>query len=86
MVHSLDLLPLGSATLPGMPDEQPATVVELDEIGVMFKRVPDEQTAISRGWVEVEEAVGSLRGRKFYGAFDETSREYRVCAQRRQGD
>ena len=33
----------------------------------MFKRVADEQTAITRGWAEVENAVGSLRGRKFYG-------------------
>jgi hypothetical protein len=67
-------------------DEQRATVVELDEIAVMFKRVADEQMAISRGWVELEEAVGSVRGRKFYDAFDETSREYRVCVQHRQGD
>jgi len=69
-----------------VPDEQRATVVKRAEIPVMFKRVADEQAAISGGWVELEEAVGSLRGRKFYGAFDETSREYRVCVQRRQGD
>ena len=61
-------------------------VVERDEVAVMFERVSDEQTAISRGWAEVEEAVGSLRGRKFYGAFDETRGEYRVCVQVREGD
>jgi len=60
-------------------------VVERDEVVVMFKRVSDEQTAISHGWVEVEEAVG-LRGRKFYGAFDETQGEYWVCVQVREGD
>jgi hypothetical protein len=76
----------GQRYAPRVPDEQGATVVERDEIAVMFKRVADEQTAISRGWVELEEAVGSLRGRRFYGAFDETSREYHVCVQRRQGD
>jgi DNA gyrase inhibitor GyrI len=27
-----------------------------------------------------------LRGRKFYGAFDETSREYRVCVELRESD
>ena len=32
----------------------------------------DEQSAISRAVREVEDAVGSLRGRKFYGAFDPT--------------
>lgn len=69
-----------------MSEEQRATAVERDEVAVMFKRVADEQTAISRGWVELEEALGSLRGRKFYGAFDQRSREYRVCVQRRECD
>jgi hypothetical protein len=69
-----------------VPDEQPETIVERDEVAVMFKRVADQQAAIERGWVELEEAVGSLRGRKFFGAFDETSREYRVCVQRRESD
>jgi len=52
----------------------------------MFKRVADEQTAITRGWAEVEKAVGSLRGRKFYGVFDGAEDEYRVCVQRRDDD
>lgn len=52
----------------------------------MFKRVSDEQAAISGGWAEVEAAVGSLRGRKFYGVLDETRREYLVCVQVREGD
>jgi hypothetical protein len=63
-----------------------ARVVERGEVAVLFKRVSDEQTAISRGWAEVEEAVGSLRGRKFYGVFDEAEGEYRVCVQLREGD
>lgn len=50
----------------------------------MFKRVADEVTAIGRGMQEVEEAVG-LRGRKYYGAFDDDG-EYRVCVQLRDGD
>jgi hypothetical protein len=52
----------------------------------MFKRVADDPAAISRGWSELEEALGSLRGRKFYGAFDATIREYRVCVEIREGD
>ena len=69
-----------------MADVEGARVVERDEVAVMFKRVSDEQAAISRGWAEVEAAVGSLRGRKFYGVFDETLHEYRVCVQVREGD
>jgi GyrI-like small molecule binding protein len=51
----------------------------------MFKRVADEQEAISRGMAEVEELVG-LRGRKYYGAFALDGDEYRVCVQLQQGD
>ncbi len=50
----------------------------------MFKRVADEASAISRSMQEVEAAVG-LRGRKYYGAFDNNG-EYRVCVQLRDGD
>lgn len=50
----------------------------------MFKRVADEVAAIGQGIAEVEDAVGSLRGRKCYGAFE--GGEYRVCVQVREGD
>ena len=50
----------------------------------MFKRVADEVTAIGRGMQEVEEAVG-LRGRKYYGAFNNDG-EYRICVQLREED
>ncbi len=69
-----------------MVDAERATLVERDDVAVMFKRVADEQTAISRGWAEVEQAVGSLRGRKFYGVFDGARGEYWVCVQLREGD
>jgi hypothetical protein len=69
-----------------MADVERATLVERPEVAVMFKRVADEQTAITRGWAEVEKAVGSLRGRKFYGVFDGGRGEYRVCVQRRDDD
>ena len=59
-------------------------VVERAETPVMFKRVADEATAIARGMQAVEEAVG-LRGRKYYGAFDDEG-EYRVCVELREGD
>jgi DNA gyrase inhibitor GyrI len=63
-----------------------ATIVELDEIRVMFKRVADDVSEIGRGWAELEAAVGSLRGRKFYGAFDAANGEYRACVQLREHD
>jgi hypothetical protein len=69
----------------GVVDEQ-AVLVERDEVTVMFKRVVDEQAAIERGWAELEQSVGSLRGRKFFGTFDPATREYRVCVQLREDD
>jgi hypothetical protein len=59
-------------------------VIERAETPVMFKRVADGVGAITRGMREVEEAVG-LRGRKYYGAFDDSG-EYRVCVQLRDDD
>jgi hypothetical protein len=50
----------------------------------MFKRVADEVAAIGQGISEVEDAVGSLRGRKCYGAFE--GGEYRACVQVHEGD
>ncbi len=65
-----------------MPSHQ--VVIERTETPVMFKRVADEVTAIGRGMQEVEDAVG-LRGRKYYGAFNNDG-EYRICVQLRDGD
>jgi predicted transcriptional regulator YdeE len=67
-------------------DVEQASVVERDQVPVMFKRVSDDQAAISQGWAEVEAAVGSLRGRKFYGVVDKASGEYRVCVHMREDD
>jgi len=63
-----------------------ASVVERDEVRVMFRRSSDEQTSITRTWSEVESSVGSLRGRKFYGVFNPETKEYWVCVQWRSGD
>jgi hypothetical protein len=52
----------------------------------MFRRCTDEQAAITRAWAKLEEAVGSLRGRKFYGVFDPIRHEYRACVELREGD
>ena len=62
------------------------TVVEREEVRVMFRRSADEQQSITRTWAEVESAIGSLRGRRFYGVFDPETKEYRVCVQLRADD
>ena len=71
------------ARVPGEPEPP---IVERGDVAVMFRRAADEQAAITRAWAELEEAVGSLRGRKFYGVFDPTSREYRACVEVGDGD
>ncbi len=60
--------------------------VDREEVRVMFRRTAPEQEAITRTWSEVEAVIGSLRGRKFYGAFDPATNEYLVCVQRRDDD
>jgi len=52
---------------------------------VMFLRTADEVEEIRRGWERLESLV-SLRGRKFFGAFYPSTREYRVCVQVKEGD
>jgi hypothetical protein len=60
--------------------------VTREDIAVLFLRVSDEVEAIRTGWVELEQKVGSLRGRHFYGAFYASTGEYRVCVAQREGD
>jgi len=62
------------------------SIVERDEIAVQFAAVPDGLEHIGRAWNELESAVGSLRGRRFYGAFHPETDEYRACVQLRAGD
>src|SRR4051794_41537985 len=49
--------------------------IDRDEIAVQFVRVPDGLEHIRRAWDELE-AVVSLRGRHFYGAFDPIADDY----------
>jgi hypothetical protein len=62
------------------------TIVERDEIAVQYVAVPDGIEGIRRAWDELETAVGSLHGRRFYGAFYPATGEYRACVQVREGD
>ena len=51
----------------------------------MFLRTRDVVEDIQRGWARLEQLVGT-RGRKFYGALDVPTGEYRVCVERKAGD
>jgi hypothetical protein len=59
--------------------------VEREEIAVQCVRVPDGLPHIRRAWDGLE-AVVSLRGRHFYGAFDPIADDYRACVEVREGD
>ena len=62
-----------------------AAPVQREETHVMFLRTADEPPEMAKGWERLEGLVG-LRGRKFFGTFDPSTGEYRVCAQIREGD
>jgi hypothetical protein len=62
-----------------------ASVVLRNEVRVMFLRTRNLPQDIGRGWARLEELVGT-RGRKFYGALDLPTGEYRVCVEVRAGD
>jgi len=66
-------------------DDLVATPVEREDIQVVFLQTSDEVPAMRQGWERLEAAVG-LRGRSFFGAFYPSTREYRVCAQVKEGD
>jgi hypothetical protein len=60
--------------------------VEREEIAVQFVRSEDALPGIRRAWSELEAAVGSMRGRHFFGAFDAAANDYRACVEIREGD
>lgn len=60
--------------------------VERKDTPVMFMRASsDTPKAIQLAWARFEAGVGR-KGRKFFGAFDVVSREYRVCTQLKEDD
>lgn len=67
------------------PDDVPARLIERDETQVMFLSTTEDPAKIGPLWQRLEALVG-LRGRKFFGAFDASTQEYRVCVQVREDD
>jgi hypothetical protein len=52
----------------------------------MFLPAEDAPAAIASAWDQLESRFESLQGRKFFGAFDPSSNEYRACVQTQPGD
>ena len=67
------------------PEAEAAQPVEREPTPVLFVRCADDLPAMQATWARFEELVG-MRGRKFYGAYYPTTKEYRVCAELREDD
>jgi hypothetical protein len=63
-----------------MPASAPS-VVERADIAVRYLEVVDELSQIQIAWPTLEEAVGSLRGRRFIAVFDPVAGWYRACVE-----
>ena len=59
--------------------------VERAETAVMFVPAAHGSDEIAPAWDHLETVLGSLRGRRFLGAFDDSG-VYRCCVQTRAGD
>jgi hypothetical protein len=60
--------------------------IERHDTPVMFLRAEDFPAGIAAAWQQLEERFDSLKGRRFFGAFDPGSFEYRACVQIQPGD
>jgi len=56
------------------------TVVDRDDVRVMFLRTADSLAAIEAAWDRFESVVPP-KGRRFYGAFHAAAKEYWVCVE-----
>ncbi|NYF58592.1 GyrI-like domain-containing protein [Micromonospora purpureochromogenes] len=63
----------------------PVRRVERIETPVMFVAAKDGSDEIGSAWDHLETVLGSLRGRKFLGVFNDSG-IYRCCVQVRAGD
>jgi hypothetical protein len=59
--------------------------VERRDVEVLTVTCADDVAEFPAAWERLESAIGSLRGRRFYGAFT-PGVEYRVCVERTAGD
>jgi hypothetical protein len=66
-------------------EELSAAPVDREDVAVMFIRLRDDVAEMGPAWQRLEEVVGT-RGRKFFGAFYPSTKEYRVCVQMKDED
>jgi DNA gyrase inhibitor GyrI len=59
--------------------------VERPETPVACVRAEGSPEAIRAAWARLEELV-ALRGRRFFGTFDEAAGDYRACVELREGE
>jgi predicted transcriptional regulator YdeE len=60
--------------------------VELNGIKVMYVIAEGGISGVKEAWERLESKVGSLKGRKFYGAYFHDKEEYRACIAIREND
>lgn len=60
--------------------------VHREPVNVMFLEVADTQAGITEGWRRLENLLGDLRGRRFFGTAEAEPHVYRVCVQQRNED
>jgi hypothetical protein len=63
----------------------PVRRVERIDTPVMLVAAADESDEIGLAWDRLESVLGSLRGRRFFGVFDDSG-IYRCCVQMRTAD
>jgi hypothetical protein len=68
------------------PTELREIVVEREDVEVLFARAASFPDGFADAWANLENVIGSLRGRKFYGAFHPQTADYWVCVELRPDD
>jgi DNA gyrase inhibitor GyrI len=62
------------------------TLTEREDTPVMFLRAAGGLAGVKEAWEDLEARLGSTRQRKFFGAFEPASGDYRACVPRRVDD
>jgi DNA gyrase inhibitor GyrI len=62
------------------------TLTEREDTPVMFLRAAGGLAGVKEAWEELEARLGSTRQRKFFGAYEPASGDYRACVERRDDD
>ena len=69
-----------------VPDQIPRDLIERDRVSVMCLRAADEPEGIPRAWEDLEQRIGDMRGRKFFGVFNVGTSDYRASTEIQGGE